>query len=148
TPIVLRPREGRLAFDKIDTTINAGQLQLEPELVVDEARGLSLHLGPGSRIENARINDEVSRRVLAFVAPVLEQATRARGAVSVDLDDAVFPIAGGSGKGMRVDGSVVFDDVEFVPGPLVDVLLGVIGRDNRPTPSLRLNEPVALRIVN
>ena len=55
-------------------------------------------------IREARINDEVSKRVLTYVAPVLDQATRASGLVSVDLDHAEFPIGPGRGRQAKVEG--------------------------------------------
>ena len=39
-----------------------------------------VHLDKSSALLDAVVNDEVSHRVLMFVAPVLDQATRVRGA--------------------------------------------------------------------
>ena len=100
-PVVLHSLEGKLAFDPIDTTINEGRLHLEPTLTLDDQDGAALRLGPESSIKDAAINDEVSHRVLSFVAPVLDQATRVHGNVSVALDEAVFPIGGNAGGGDR-----------------------------------------------
>ncbi len=145
-PIVLRPRRGRLALDPIDTTINNGRLHLEPELTLDSNRGAALRLGTDSAIQDAEINDEVSHRVLSFVAPVLDRATRAHGRVSVDLDAAVIPLGRDPGRSTTVNGDVVFQDVEFIPGPLADQLFALIGREDRP--ALKLNEPVSLTIAD
>ncbi len=146
-PIVLRARDGKLAFVPIDATLNEGRVHLEPSLTLgDDEHGPALRLGPESTIADARINDEVSRRVLSFVAPVLDNATRVNGRVSVDLDEAVVPLGGDSRRGTTVDGEVVFQDVAFAPGPLADQLLGLIGRDDRP--SLKLNQPVSLTIAD
>jgi translocation and assembly module TamB len=76
---------------------------------------------------------------------VLDRATRVRGRVSADIDEAVIPLAERSGKGITVEGDVVFQDVEFIPGPLVDELFRLIGKEDRP--SLKLNQPVALTIA-
>ena len=126
-PIVLRTRGGHPAFEPIDTTINEGTLHLEPVLALDGQPGPTLRLGPESGIKGAEINDEVSRRVLSFVAPVLNEATRVHGKVTVTLEDAVFPIGGNVESGAVVDGKITFQGVEFVPGPLADELFGLIG---------------------
>jgi translocation and assembly module TamB len=150
TPLVLRTRAGRLRVDPIDTTLNQGRIHLEPELIVDDPAGAALRLGPESWVADARINDEVSHRVLAFAAPVLDQATRARGRVSVRLKDAVVPLTGGPDKSKRlaVTGSVVFQDAEFVPSPLVDSLIDLTGLARTDQPSLKLNKPVQMTIAD
>jgi translocation and assembly module TamB len=146
-PVVVRAREGRLGLDTIDTTLNEGRIHLEPTLSVgDREHGPSLRLGAESKVEDARINDEVSRRVLSFVAPVLENATRVRGLVSVEIDEAVLPIGGDARRDLKVDGEVVFRDVEFIAGPLGHELLGLIGRDD--LRDLKLNQPVELTIAD
>lgn len=147
-PIVVRTREGRLVLDTIDTSLNGGRMHLEPELTTDPQLGLTLRLGASSSIANAEINDEVSRRFLSYVAPVLDQATRAHGRVSVDLEEAVFPLGGTaqSRRSATVNGRVVFQEVEFVPGPFANELFDLIGVTDRP--GLRLDEPVALTIAD
>ncbi len=144
-PIVLTARGGRLAVGPISTTLNEGHVRLEPEIDLGAPGGPTLRLAKNSTIRDARINDEVSRRVLAFVAPVLDQATRASGRVTVDLDHAEFPLGPGRGRQARVEGAVVFDDVQFAPGPLANDLLGALGRRDA---VLRLDQPVTLTIAD
>ena len=146
TPIVVRSRGGQIVIDPISTTLNEGHIRLEPEVILHDSKGDPvLRLGKNSMIRDARINDEVSRRVLAFVAPVLEGATRASGRVSVDLDHAEFPLTSGHARSAMVEGLVVFNDVAFAPGPLANDLLGVIGRRDA---GLKLDRPVTLTIAD
>lgn len=137
---------GKVQIAPIDTSINEGRLHLEPTVAFDDNEGATLRLGPESSVKDASINDEVSHRVLSFVAPVLESATRVRGRVSVALEEAAFPLGGGDERHAEVDGTVTFQDVEFIAGPLVDDLMGVIGRE--PKMALKLNKPVALAIAD
>ena len=146
TPLVLRAEGGEIALDPIDASLNEGRIHLEPEFVLEDEGGATLRLGETSTMRDVRINDEVSHRVLSFVAPVLDRATRASGSVSVALDHAEFPLGAKAGRTANVEGSVLFQDVEFAPGPLVDELNRMIGR-NDPR-SLRLDEPVALTIAD
>ncbi len=146
TPIVVRARGGQILVDPISTTLNEGHLRLEPEIVLQDTKGDPLlRLGKNSSIRDANINDDVSRRVLAFVAPVLEGATRVSGRLSVDLDHAEFPLKSGRSRSAVVEGLVVFDDVAFAPGPLANDLLGAIGRRDA---SLKLDRPVTLTIAD
>ena len=145
TPVILRADRGKLRFEPIETTLNEGHVRLEPEVDLGDPAGPTLRLGKNSTIREARINDEVSRRVLAYVAPILDRATRASGLVSVDLDHAEFPIGPGRGRQAKVDGAVVFQDVEFAPGPLASDLLGAVGRRES---VLKLDRPVTLTIAD
>ena len=145
SPVVLRAKDGKLTFHPISTTLNEGHVRLEPEIDLDAPGGPILRLAKNSAIREARINDEVSKRVLAYVAPVLDQATRASGLVSVDLDHAEFPIGPGRGRQAKVEGAVVFQDVEFAPGPLAAEILGAIGRRDL---TLKLDQPVTLTIAD
>lgn len=144
--IVARSAEGGLTFDPIRSTLNGGTLALEPEVARDGDSGLVLRLKPGAAIVGAEINDEVSREVLAFVAPVLDAATRARGKVSVDVQRAEFPIGGDPSRRSVVEGHVVFQEAEFAPGPLAVGLLRLAGRDEEST--LRLDQPVVLSVAD
>jgi len=143
--IILRADRGRLRFEPISTTLNEGHVRLEPEIDLEDPAGPTLRLAKNSTIRDARINDEVSRRVLAYVAPILDRATRASGRVSVDLDHAEFPIGPGRGRQARVEGAVVFEDVQFAPGPLANDLLGAIGRRDA---SIKLDRPVTLTVAD
>ena len=144
TRIVARVEEGEVLIDPIDSTLNGGRLHLDPELVVDKKGGQWLHLGRTSSLIDAEINDEVSHRVLSYVAPVLDKATRVQGRISLDLVFANVPL-GGEGAETRVDGDVQFDNVEFMPGPLVDDLIGVFRLERKPL--LVLRDPISVRIL-
>jgi len=148
--VVLRRRGGKVTLDPIDTTVNRGRLHLEPEFRSGRgAEPAAVVLGGGTTLTDAEVNDEVSRRVLSFVAPVLDNATRVRGRISATIARAVFPVGGATaagGPGPTVDGSVVFQDVEFVPAPWLDGLFGLIGREGQSV--LKLNEPVSLTIAD
>ena len=145
TAAVVRIQDGKTRIDPIDSTLNSGRLHLEPEIITDKQGKSWVHLGPSSGLLDAVVNDEVSHRVLSFVAPVLDQATRVRGRVSLALSHAYFPINGGAGAEPKVDGDVLFDSVEFMPGPLAEQLLGVFRQEQRPL--LVLRDPVSIRIV-
>src|SRR5262249_5729232 len=84
-PLVVRGGGGRTIIDPIVTTLNNGRVDVRSEVVLDDPRGLALRLLPGSTLQNVEINDEVSQKLLAFIAPVLEQATQVHGSVSASF---------------------------------------------------------------
>jgi translocation and assembly module TamB len=145
TAVVLRLQDGKARIDPIDSTLNAGRLHLEPDVITDKQGQTWLHLGASSGLLDAVVNDEVSHRVLMFVAPVLDQATRVRGRVSLSLNEAFLPISAGPDAQAKIDGDVLFDSVEFMPGPLAEQIMGVFRQEQRPL--LVLRDPVSIRVV-
>ena len=144
-PLTVKLKGGKPIIVPVETTLNGGHVRLEPELDLDAEGGPMLRLGKNSTIRDAEINDEVSRRVLTFAAPILDQATRVSGFVTVDLDHAEFPLGAGRGRQTKVEGAVVFEDVEFAPGPLANEILGAMGRGDL---VLQLDRPVTLTIAD
>ncbi len=145
TPIVVRASDGRLSIDPIDARLNGGILHADPEISRMKDNSSWLRLSSETRLEGAVINDEVSHRVLSFVAPVLDGATRVQGRVSFELAEAVFPIAGAPEAPYLAQGKVLFDDVRFMPGELADQLLGVFRLDSKPL--IELSEPISVRVT-
>jgi hypothetical protein len=142
--LVARSERGTITFDPIEASLNGGRLRFLPELVAnDDWSAVTLRLAPGSSIDGAKVNDEVSRRVLAFVVPTMAEATRVNGRVSARFDRAEFPLAGPGGT--VIEGNIIFDDVTFAPGPLADELFGVIGPEAG-DPVLHLAQPVLLSV--
>jgi translocation and assembly module TamB len=145
-PLVLLCDGGRTIIAPIQTTLNNGSVDLRPELALDDPRGLTLRLLPGSSLQNVAINDEVSHKVLSYVAPVLDEATQVHGRVSASFARAEFPIGGGADRTMTVAGAIVFNDVTFGAGPLGNELLSMAGKG--PETTLRMNQPLQLSIVD
>lgn len=145
TPVMLRLQNGSLQIDPIETTLNGGRLRLLPEITrnADWSEAM-LRLAPGSGLDAAEVNDEVSRKVLAFVVPTLAEATRVNGFVSARFDRVEIPLAG-PGQAI-VEGNLLFDDVRFLPGPLANEILGMAAGPNGGGPILRLAQPVLLSV--
>ena len=146
----LRADGGRLRFDPIDARLNEGVLHLEPELVRPEDGSFRLKFGPASTLENAVVNDEVSHRVLSYVAPVLDGATRVRGRVSVRRARRGIPAgrrAGGvrAGRGRR---ALRRRPIPARAARRVDHRPAPERREARPTgPMLVLRDPISVRIA-
>ena len=144
TPLVMRCRKGKPSIDPVTVSVNSGWVHLDPEVRLDDGEGASIRLGPGSTITDVQVNEKVSHRLLSFAAPVLDHATRVRGGISGSLDLAVIPLTGT--RRLTADGEVVFQNVEFTPGPFLGPLMNLIGRADRPL--LRLDQAIELSIAD
>jgi hypothetical protein len=152
TSVVLRTEGGRLRFDPVDARLNEGVLHLEPEVVRPQDGPFRIKVGAASTLKDAVVNDEVSHRVLSYVAPVLDGATRVRGRVSVRGLDAEFPLGEAPGTSARVEGNVLFDEVRFLPGPLAEAIIELLpspkDAEADAEPMLVLRDPISFRIAD
>ena len=143
-PLILRFGGGKAKFDPIATTVNGGPALLQANLGMDADHGVWLRMDE-SRIDNAAINDAVSSSVLAYIAPVLSEATEVSGKITVVLakEGAAFPITAAGTT--RVQGVLAFNDVIFRPGPLADQVFAITGQA---APKLAFTEPVQFSILD
>ncbi len=146
-PVVGHYRDGKLAIDPIESRINGGRLRLEPVVDLEARGGPVVRLGKESSLTDATVNEEVSRRVLSYVAPVLDQTTRASGRVSASIEEATFPVGGDRNRRSNVTGKVVFQDVEFAPSPLTCEVIAMVAPRKEPG-IVRLDQPVLLTIAD
>jgi translocation and assembly module TamB len=145
--IVLRCGAGNVTIDPIKSTLNNGTVDLKPALAVDPAQGIALQLLSGSAITGTELNDEVSKRVLSFIAPVLAEATNVAGKLSARFDQADIPLYGTpSARRLSLTGQVLFQDMICTPGPFAGQLFSLAGQPE--TAGLRLEQPVQLTILN
>lgn len=144
-----RTADGSFRIDPVHAKLNDGDLTLVPMIEhLSEAgkEGIVLVFDERSGFRDAIVDDEVSRRVLAFAAPMLAEATRVHGKVSADVSRARVPLTHPENQPpARFEGRVRFEDVEFVPGPLMEQVYQVVGVE-RP-PILKLDDPVTLDIT-
>ncbi len=146
--LVVRSDGERFRIDPIDGRLNDGALHLEPEIIREADGRIRVRLGGSSTIQDAVVDDEVSHRVLSFLAPVLDGATRVRGRVSVRGLDAEFPVDRAIGAAAKVTGDIVFNDVQFLPGPLAEEIIDLIPGTEDSEPMLALRDPISFRIAD
>jgi len=146
TPVVVHWKGRQGIVEPIATTINGGATKLLPDFVIDDRGALSFRLATGSSIHGAEINDEVSRTLLAYIAPMLHDASQVRGKITVEVNRAEFPIMGDDSRRSTLIGRVEFDDVVFSGGPLANELVALGGHQREAV--LKLNQPVELAVAN
>ena len=93
---------------------------------------------PVQLLADARMEPGVAQGVLAYIAPVLADATRTSGRFSLRLDGARLPV--GEPAAGRLAGVLAMHEVVLGPGPLVERLLEALPG--------RLPAPPAIRIAD
>ena len=89
-------------------------------------------LQPTTILEDALLEPAVAQGVLAYIAPVLADATRTSGRFSLALDGGTFPV--GVPEKSAFSGKLTMHAVDLGPGPMVTGILAALpGRIQVPT---------------
>ena len=89
-------------------------------------------LQPTTILEDALLEPAVAQGVLAYIAPVLADATRTSGRFSLALDGGTFPV--GVPEKSTFSGKLTMHAVDLGPGPMVTGILAALpGRIQVPT---------------
>ncbi|MEO1497642.1 MAG: hypothetical protein AAFV43_10870 [Planctomycetota bacterium] len=123
---------------KLGATLGGGVLRVEPIRVrVGDAGQINAQaaarlapppryaeLAPGPLVTDVSISQEVSERVLKFIAPVLADATRADGRFSISLAELRAPID--RPELSRARGQLDVHSVQVLPGPSIAELVQLV----------------------
>jgi hypothetical protein len=136
-------QKGWLQLYPLETTVNGGKLQLQPNLRL-EPGPVELVIPAGPVVTRARISAEMCAGALGYTLPVLANAAEVDGQFSLTLDGARVPLADPARA--EVKGTVILHDVRVGPGPLMKEL-SVLLVDSA-TARLAPQRPVPFQIVN
>jgi hypothetical protein len=98
---------------------------------------------PVRLLADARMDPPVAWGVLAYIAPVLADATRTSGRFSLELDGARLPV--GDPAGGSLSGTLAMHEVVVAPGPLVTNLFQSLPGNLPPPPSIRVADESHVR---
>lgn len=121
--VQLRANEGLMTIDLPPTPVNDGRTQFAGSVNFRDTP-MVLHMAqPTQLVENVNINDEMSRRLLAYVNPLFANQTEVTGVANFYCEELTLPFGEHLQKNMRMAGTVQLDDVRLKP----QGLLGKIG---------------------
>ena len=150
-PILVRCAQGDVQIVPIDTTLSGGRVVLRPDIELHPDGLVLLTMAEGSGLDGVEITDDVSRGVLAYIAPMLREATQVNGKVSARLDRLAVPLAGPeTGEAPPVDlaARLAFQQVTYGPGAMTQSVLGMAGLTPEQTPRLSIDQVVNVAITN
>lgn len=98
---------------------------------------------PVRLLADARMDPPVAWGVLAYIAPVLADATRTSGRFSLELAGARLPV--GDPAGGSLSGTLAMHEVVVGPGPLVTNLFQSLPGNLPPPPSIRVADESQVR---
>ncbi|MFM1997669.1 MAG: hypothetical protein RLZZ111_2056 [Planctomycetota bacterium] len=103
-----------------------------------DGRASEWTIHPVQLLADARLEPAVAQSVLAYIAPIMADATRSGGRFSLRLNSARLPVGGAPGG--HIDGVLSMHAVDLGPGPLVMRII-----DSLP---FQLPQPPVIRIAD
>jgi len=91
---------------------------------------------PVELLSRAKLKPSVAQGILAYIAPVLAEATRTAGLFSLRLDGGRFPV--GDPAAGTLSGVLSMHAVDLGPGPLVQDVINTLPIGLRPPESIRI----------
>lgn len=144
-PADLRARLGGgwLRIDPIDTTLNQGKLQLDPNILLEPGPA-QLFLTKGTSLQRAKITPELCAGALGYALPIAADVAEADGELSLLLEQGRVPLADPAKA--DISGRLVVHVARLGPGPLVKELSVLLKGPSTMTLARDLTVPV--RLVN
>lgn len=138
-------RDNVIHIAPLDMSVGEGRFRAQPRIDLAGEEPL-LIVEPAKVVESVRLSPELCRSWLKYVAPLLAEATRADGTLSVDLTKCQVPLS--DMNRADVAGTVSIQSAQVRPGPVAEQLIFVAQQveaivKKRPLASLTArNQPV------
>ncbi len=107
--------KGVVAFDPLDLAVNSGRVKLTPRILLN-AEQPTLIVERGQVIDKVQLTPEMCHAWLKYVAPLLADATVAKGEISMDVEDVKLPLASPTSGTLR--GALQIHGAQVGAGPL------------------------------
>lgn len=121
----VRLLDGQLAFGPFDLGVSGGRVRGTPWLRLT-ASPAELVIPPGRLAERIDLSQGMASRLLAWIEPLLGNATRTTGRMSIDVAGGRLPLDDPFGG--EAAGQVVFEELEVTPGAGVQPLVAIVSR--------------------
>jgi translocation and assembly module TamB len=113
---------GIVHFGPLDMPISEGRLTTAPRLHLNESSPLVV-IDRGPLLQEVRISPEMCRLWLKYVAPLVADATRAEGKLSLGLEGALVPPLAPADS--EIVGTLQIHAAQVGPGPLAQQYIGL-----------------------
>ncbi len=118
-------KEGTIQTGTIELPVSGGALRIEPTVHLNVAPPM-ISLASGRALTNVQITAGMCDQWFKYIAPVVADATEAKGQFSLSLDQATIPLD--QPKAARAKGTLQVHNASVGPGPLARQLILVAGQ--------------------
>jgi hypothetical protein len=140
--LAARGQGGRVAFEPLTTTFQDGQIAIEPSIQFWPHAPV-LTVAPGRVLQDITIDSALCNWLLRYVDPL---AGHLQGKLSLELEECEIPLAPNGLERAVIQGRIMLDDVEFLPGSSLQEILALTGIQI--PPNLRTSQTITIRMEN
>lgn len=123
--VAIRLVEGQLALGPFDIAASGGRLRGAPWWKIAPLPG-ELVVPPGRVVDRVQVTGTMCNRLVAWISPLLAQATDTSAIVSVDVAGARLPL--GDAFGGEVAAQVMLETFEVRPSGTMQPLVSLLGK--------------------
>jgi hypothetical protein len=116
TEVKLNVKQGQAAIDMPDADVNGGKVRFSGDINLAE-KPMMLRLRQSAEatkvVENVKIDDVISAKLLQYLNPVFAKGTGVSGTANLSCSTLAIPLGGGTPKDINLMGSVGLTDVRL-----------------------------------
>ncbi|MBL7214761.1 MAG: hypothetical protein ISS71_03675 [Phycisphaerae bacterium] len=125
TEVKLNVKQGQAAIDIPDADVNGGKVRFAGDINLTE-KPMMLRLRKSAQVvENVKIDDIISAKLLQYLNPVFAKGTGVTGTANLSCNTLAIPVGGGTPKDIDLTGSIGLTDVHL-NSPLLGVISGAL----------------------
>ncbi len=116
TEVALNVKQGQATIDIPDADVNGGKVRFAGDINLTE-KPMMLRLRKSTQstqvVENVKIDDVISAKLLQYLNPVFAKGTGVTGTANLSCDTLAIPLGGGTPKDINLIGSIGLTDVHL-----------------------------------
>lgn len=113
TKVAVNVKQGQATIDIPDADVNGGKVRFTGNVNLAE-KPMMLRLNKSEQVvENVKIDDVISAKLLQYLNPMFFGATGVTGTANLSCSSLAIPLGGGNPKDIHLDGAIGLTDVRL-----------------------------------
>lgn len=131
TELDILVEDGLMQIGPLSTTVNQGQLDFAARADLGQRPAFLRTPDPVSLVRNVQITTETTHRLLRYVNPIFANVVDVTGLVNFEVQELAIPLLGEDGERAQLTGTIGIEQLRMGVSPILNQILGVIGRTVR-----------------
>jgi hypothetical protein len=128
TELSVNVKQGQAAIDIPDANVNGGKVRFAGDINLAE-KPMTLKLRKASQVvENVKIDDVVSAKLLQYLNPVFANGTGVSGTANLSCSTMAIPLGGGTPKDINIAGNIGLTNVRL-NSPILGLFKSALRKD-------------------
>lgn len=125
TELQLNVKQGQAAIDMPDADVNGGKVRFAGDINLAQKPMMLTLRKPTQVVENVKIDDVISAKLLQYLNPVFAKGTGVTGTANLSCSTLAIPLGGGTPKDINLAGNIGLTDVRL-NSPILGMIKGAL----------------------